>query len=227
MRYEKSNIIKLMDGHMLVSIKKRISILLAGFILISFCIGFMRMLDLGVDPFGASLLGISGITGISFGTLILLSSIPMLIFIFIKKRTLIGMGTIIAMFVIGYLIDFFYFIMSNLISAELSLPVRVVLLVVTLMILAFGCALTITADLGLITYDAIGIVFEEMTGGKIKFRWIRLGMDLFFAVLAVVLGATVGIATALTVFMIGPFVNFFRDRLQSVTRKWFDNNVKR
>jgi len=214
------NVIKLIDGRMLVSIEKRIPLLLLGFILIGFCVGFMRLLDLGIDPFGASLLGISGITGVSFGTLMLLSSIPMLIFIFAKKRTLIGIGTIIAMFAIGYLIDFFYFYMSNLISIELSLPVRIGLLVITLMILAFGCALTITADLGLITYDALGIVFEDMTGGKIKFRWIRLGMDLFFAVLAFVLGATVGIATALTIFIIGPFVNFFRDKLQVATKHW-------
>ncbi|MCL2427428.1 MAG: hypothetical protein FWD05_13965, partial [Oscillospiraceae bacterium] len=165
---------------------------------------------------------ISGITGVSFGTLMLLSSIPMLIFIFIRKRTLIGIGTVIAMFAIGYLVDFFYFIMSNLISIELPLPARVGLLIVTLMLLAFGCALTITANLGLITYDALGIVFEDMTGGKIKFRWIRLGMDLFFAALAFVLGATVGIATALTVFIIGPFVNFFRDKLQNATKHWFD-----
>jgi uncharacterized membrane protein YczE len=174
------------------------------------------------NTFGASLLGISSITGVSFGTLMLLSSIPLLIFIFIKRRTLVGIGTVIAMFAIGYLIDFFYFFMSNLILIELSLPVRVGLLVVTLMLLALGCALTITADLGLIAYDAIGIVFEDMTGGKIKFRWIRLGMDLFFAVLAFVLGATVGIATALTVFIVGPFVNFFRDKLQSSTKHWFN-----
>jgi len=215
------NVIKLIDGHMLVSIKKRIPLLLMGFILIGFCIGFMRFLDLGIDPFGASILGISGIVGVSFGTLLLLSSIPMLIFIFIKKRTLIGIGTVIAMFVIGYLIDFFYFLMSNLASVELSLPLRVGLLIVTLMLLSFGCALTITADLGLIAYDALGIVFEDMTGGKIKFRWIRLGMDLFFAALAFALGATVGIATALTAFIIGPFVNFFRDKLQAATKHWF------
>ena len=216
------NVIKLIDGHMLVSIKKRIAILLAGFILIGFCVGFMRVLDLGIDPFGASILGISGITGISFGTLMLLSSVPMLILIFIKKRTLIGIGTVIAMFAIGYLVDFFFFVMGNLIAIELSLPIRVGLLIVTLMLLALGCALTITADLGLITYDALGIVFEDMTGGRIKFRWIRLGMDLSFAVLAFVLGATVGIATALTVFMIGPFVNLFRDRLQAATKYWFE-----
>jgi len=216
------NVIKLIDGHMLVSIEKRIPLLLAGFILIGFCVGFMRLLDLGIDPFGASLLGISGITGVSFGTLMLLSSIPMLIFTFFKKRNLIGIGTVIAMFAIGYLIDFFYFFMSNLITVELSLPVTIGLLIVTLILLAFGCTLTITADLGLITYDALGIVFEDMTGGKIKFRWIRLGMDLFFATLAFMLGATVGIATALTVFMVGPFVNFFRDKLQVVTKHWFN-----
>jgi uncharacterized membrane protein YczE len=160
------NVIKLIDGRMLVSIEKRIPLLLLGFILIGFCVGFMRLLDLGIDPFGASLLGISGITGVSFGTLMLLSSVPMLIFIFAKKRTLIGIGTIIAMFAIGYLIDIFYFYINNLISIELSLPVRIGLLVITLMILAFGCALTITADLGVITYDALGVVFEDMTGGN-------------------------------------------------------------
>jgi len=213
---------KLIDGHMLMSIEKRIPTLLAGFVIIGLCIGFMRVLDLGIDPFGASILGISNIIGLSFGTLMLLSGIPMMVFIFIKKRSLIGIGTVIAMFAMGYLIDLFYFIISNLIPMEMPLAFRIGLLIITLIILAFGCALTITADLGLILYDALGIAFEDMTNGRVKFRWIRLGMDLFFAVLAFVLGATVGIATALTVFMIGPFVNFFRDRLQIATKSWFD-----
>jgi len=194
---------------------KRILLALIGFSIIGFSVSILRVVDLGIDPLGAMCLGISDHTGLSFGAVLIIVQAPLLIIVFIRQKKLIGLGTIMGMFGIGYIVDFFYFIFTNigLVDLTIAFPIRIVLLLVTLVILCTGGSIYMTADLGMIPYDSAGFVFEDMTGGKVKFKWIRLGMDGACAIAAIILGATVGIASATTVFLAGPLIAFLKPRV--------------
>lgn len=195
----------------------RIVLALVGFAIIGFSIALLRLVELGIDPFGAMNLGLSAITGMSFGTLLLISNVPLFILMFVKKRELIGVGTVIGMFGVGYIIDFFYLLLSGVVDAtSFSLMIRVLLLVIALVVLAIGASSYMTANIGMVPYDAFGIVIEELTHKRVSFKWARIGQDFFCAVVAFVLGATIGIATLLTVVCIGPLVSFFRGKFDTL-----------
>jgi len=194
---------------------KRILMACGGFTIIGFGVAIMRVLELGVDPFGAFAVGLSNLSGLSFAIILLLLHSPIFIVMLWKTRRLIGAGTVLGMFGIGLMVDLFYYAVRLLPMeiAGLHLAVRLVILAAMLVIFSFGIALYMVADIGIVPYDAIGVVAEDLTGGRLKFKWVRLTMDGICALAAFLLGATLGIATVLTVFCLGPFISFFRERL--------------
>lgn len=202
---------------------KRVLLALLGFTVIGFSVSILRVADLGIDPLGAMCLGISDHTGLSFGALLIIVQSPLLLMVFIRQRKLVGLGTIIGMFGIGYVVDFFFFIFTNIgvVDLTIPLPIRISIMLIALVILCTGASIYMTADLGMIPYDSAGFVFEEMTNGKLKFKWIRLGMDASCAIAAILLGATVGIASAATVFCAGPLIAFLKPRVGKLLENKF------
>jgi len=188
-----------------------------GFILLGLGVAAMRAIYLGVDPFGALAIGLSIQTGLTFGMILLLLHIPVFIVMLCKARRLIGAGTIIGMFGIGFVIDFFYLIIQRMpfVVSELHLALRLVLLAIALVVFAFGIALYMVSDIGMVPFDAIGVITEDLSGGRIKFRWVRLTGDVLCAGAAFLLGATLGVATIVTAFCLGPLISFFRDRIRA------------
>jgi len=177
-------------------------------------IAAMRVVNLGLDPFGAMILGISNNTGISFGTTTWIVHSPIFVIMLFRARRLIGVGTILGMFVVGYAINFFYHIASVL-ELEPGLLLRSIGLVIALVIFAFGIALYMVADVGTVPYDSCGVMIEDATNGRVKFKWGRISMDGICLIVAFVLGATLGAGTVLSVFCLGPLISFFRRRLET------------
>ncbi|MCL1788044.1 MAG: hypothetical protein FWG38_08660 [Defluviitaleaceae bacterium] len=211
-------------GQGAAALAKRVVMCLLGFLTIGFGIAFMLVVDLGIDPFGAMNLGLAARTGISFGTWIWLCHLPVFAVMLWRGRRLIGIGTILGMFVVGYAIDFFSFLASLTFLAEWQphFVVRLALLLVALIIFSVGIAMYMVADIGTVPYDSCGLMIEDATGGKFKFRWARVMMDGICAVVALLLGVTLGLATVLTVFCLGPFISFFRGKIRAfVVRRVF------
>jgi len=198
-----------------MTLVKRTTMVLLGFIIMGFGIASMRVIDLGLDPFGAMALGFSELTGLSFGTVLWICHAPVFLVMLWRARRLIGIGTVLGMFVVGYAIDFFYFIASltPIMDMQPHMAVRLAALVIALIIFSFGIALYMVADIGTAPYDACGIIIEEATKGKVQFKWGRVMMDGVCAAAAFLLGVTLGIATILTVFCLGPFISFFRGKI--------------
>lgn len=104
-----------------------------------------------------------------------------------------------------------------------SLPIRLLCLIVGIVIICFGSAFYMTADLGVSTYDAVAIVLS----GKwkvAKFKFCRIGTDLVCIILGIAIflcgGGTigqiptiVGIGTIITAFFMGPLIEFFNDKI--------------
>lgn len=179
-------------------------------------IGMLLFLDLGLDPFASFIMGVSNITGLSFGTTMLLGQGVFIIPVFWKKRDAIGIGTVIALLLGGYVIEFFANLWYLIFPAELFLAWRIGLLFVALIFFAFALAALLFADFGIAVYEGLGLAIEEMTNGKFKFKYNRITTDAIATALGFLFGATVGIATVATVFLVGPLVDFFKRKLEKV-----------
>lgn len=197
---------------------RRIMMSLSGVIICAISVGIFKIAALGVDPFQSLMSGLDKLISIPFGTLYVIVNLLLLTFSLVVDRHNIGIATFINLFLLGYITQFTYDYLQTVI-ANPSMLVRMLCLLVGIVIICFGSALYMTADLGVSTYDAVAIVLS----GKwklAKFQYCRIGTDLVCVVAGTVIfligGGTVaqiptivGVGTIITAFFMGPLIEFF------------------
>ena len=105
---------------------------------------------------------------------------------------------------------------------ELSLAGQVVLFAGAFILLCFSASLYITADLGVSAYDAVALILtNKFHLGKFKF--VRITTDVVCVAVGVAcyilscgtkgLETVVGVATIITAFGMGPFIDWFNRKL--------------
>ena len=172
-------------------------------------VGFFSYSVMGLDPFQVFAHGLWNLTDLQFGTWYLILNACMLVVIFIVNRRKIGLGTLINLFLLGYVAEESEAVILRAFP-ERSLPLRAVMLVIGIVILCFASAMYYTADLGVSTYDAIAITLAECAP-KCPFRVFRIATDLICVLVGWSLGAAVGAGTLVTAFFMGPLIDFFRN----------------
>lgn len=202
------------------SLLKRIAMVCIGVLLIGFAISLSVYANLGTDPCTCLNLGISGIIGMDFGTFLLLFNCIILVFTFLLARHLIGIGTIINMVSIGFLVDFFRGVFVYILPSQPSVLFRVFVMLCGIAILSFAAALYIYPQLGVSPYDSIGFILAERT--HIQFRWCRIFCDVLAVLIGFLCGSIVGVGTVITAFCIGPLIKYFGDQLQIKIPLQFD-----
>ncbi len=186
--------------------QKRVFMTIAGVLITGFSVGIFNFALFGMDPFQVFAHGIWHHTTIGFGTFYMIVNLLMLIGIFFMDKTKIGLGTVINIFLLGYVVQFSSWLFNVLIPAP-SLIIRSVALIIGILVICFGSALYFTGDLGVSTYDAVALIMTEKKVAK--FQYCRIGTDLVCTLTGFLLGATVGIGTLVTAFFMGPIIAFF------------------
>jgi len=200
------------------NIGKRTAMSLFGVIICAISVGIFKIAALGVDPFQSFMAGLDSIVPISFGTLYVITNAVLLLFALVFDRHYIGIATFINLFLLGYITQFTYSYLQTVI-VDPSMPVRVICLVTGVVIICFGSAFYMTADLGVSTYDAIALIICN-TWKKGKFQYVRIITDLICVGIGVILfiaaGGKVsdiptiaGVGTIITAFFMGPLIEFF------------------
>ncbi len=197
---------------------KRIGMSLFGVIICAISVGIFKIAALGVDPFQSFMAGLDALVPIKFGTLYVIANAVLLLFALIFDRHYIGIATFINLFLLGYITQFTYEFLQTVIVNP-SMVIRVLCLVIGVVIICFGSAFYMTADLGVSTYDAVALIIVN-TWKKGKFQYVRIITDLVCVALGITLfllagGAVlqiptiVGIGTIITAFFMGPLIEFF------------------
>lgn len=212
--------------------KRRIAMSLFGVIICAISVGIFKIAALGVDPFQSLMSGLNQLIPISFGTLYVIVNAILLLFSLVTDKHNIGIATFINLFLLGYITEFTYEFLQT-IFINPSMIVRVACLVVGVVILCFGSAFYMTAELGVSTYDAVAIVcaYKWKLG---KFQYVRICTDLVCVIggIAVFMigGGTlgqiptiVGVGTIITAFFMGPLIEVFNVK---VARPFLQKNEK-
>jgi uncharacterized membrane protein YczE len=201
---------------------KRVAMSLFGVIICAISVGIFKIAALGVDPFQSFMAGLDSIVPISFGTLYVITNAVMLLFALIFDRHYIGIATFINLFLLGYITQFTYEFLQKIIVNP-NIGVRIACLVIGVVIICFGSAFYMTADLGVSTYDAVALIIVN-TWKKGKFQYVRIITDIVCVILGVTLfmlaGGTIGniptiagVGTIITAFFMGPLIEFFNVKI--------------
>lgn len=185
---------------------------LIGVLVAGISVGLFRRSAFGTDPFQVLINGISNhITFAGFGTVYMCINLLMLIAIFFLDKHYIGIATFINIFLLGYVVQFSDDMVGKIIGDAPSMLTRILLLIAGIVILCFASALYFTADLGVSTYDAVSLIMTDKKLGK--FKYLRIGTDIFCVIVGFLLGGIVGVGTLVTAFFMGPLIDFFNKKI--------------
>lgn len=203
-------------------LKRKIAMSLFGVIICAIAVGIFKIAALGVDPFQSFMSGMDQLVPIEFGTLYVIVNVCLLAFSLIFDRSRIGLATFINLFLLGYITQWTYAYLQT-VFVNPSMVIRFACLAVGIVVICFGSALYMTADLGVSTYDAVAIVlsYKWKLG---KFQYIRICCDLVCVILGTVIfligggkvsdiPTVVGIGTIITAFFMGPLIEFFNVKI--------------
>lgn len=170
--------------------------------------------NLGSDPFNVLVQGIfyslsqkAGLAFLTHGTVHIAMCFLIILVLLIADRSYIKIGTLLCMIFGGPIIDMFTILLTPLFAGLQSLPVKLLMLVLGCVILAYGMTIVIKSDCGTGPNDLVSIALSDKL--HIKFSIMRIVTDGLFVLIGFLLGGSVGIGTLVCVFLIGPVAGIF------------------
>ena len=197
-------------------LSRRFIMMISGIIILSISCSSFRLCELGTDAFTCMNLGISGFLNMQFGTWQLIWNTAVFIIVFFTARHCIGIGTLFNMVFIGYISDFICWGITDVMKVRMTLPLKVLALAIAIITVSIGASLYMVADLGVSPYDALAIIAEEKSRGKIQFGKARIATDAAAIIIGTVfcllsggnLWLIIGAGTILSACLNGPLIQF-------------------
>jgi uncharacterized membrane protein YczE len=178
---------------------RRLLQLYAGLVLYGFSMALQIQATLGLGPWDVFHEGVSERTGLSFGTVVIVTSVFVLL-LWIPLRQRPGIGTLSNVVVVGLAAD----AGLALIPEGGSLSVRITMLTAAVFLNAVAGAAYLGARLGPGARDGLMTGLVRRTGGSVA--RIRTGIELSVMTIGFALGGTVGLGTILYAVSIGPLL---------------------
>jgi uncharacterized membrane protein YczE len=186
--------------------RRRLAQLYAGLVVYGASMALQIRSGLGLDPWDVFHQGVAERTGLSFGTVVILTGgVVLLGWLPLRQRP--GVGTISNIVVIGLAVD----ATLALLPRAGSTPVAVTMLLVSVGLSGVACGAYIGAGLGPGPRDGLMTGLVRRTGGSI--RVVRMAIEVAVLAGGAALGGTVGVGTVVYALSIGPLVHVFLPRL--------------
>lgn len=191
----------------------RVVLLLIGLWITHLGVTLFLQTNLGSDPFNVFVQGLFRAipwpewAGMTHGRVHLLVSLLIMVVLLVVDRSYVGIGTVLCMALGGPIIDVYTLWLAPFLNETLPLAVRVPMLAVGCVILAFGMTIVIRSQAGTGPNDLVAVVLSDKSGKP--FGPVRIGVDLTFALVGFALGGVVGIGTIICAFLVGPAAQLF------------------
>ena len=202
----------------------RILILMIGLTIAHLGVTLFLLTELGSDPFNVLIQGlfrtISSLTEWSFlshGRVHIAVSLLIILLLLLTDRSYIKIGTVLCMVCGGPIIDFFTLLLTPLFDKISALPLRILVLAVGCVVLAYGMTIVIKSDAGTGPNDLVAIVISDKL--RRKFSVVRIIVDVCFVTVGWLLGGTFGIGTIICAALVGPVAGFFLPHNQRIIER--------
>lgn len=183
---------------------KRVPVFLSGILLLSLGLYMLKIVGLGMGPWGVFHTGLEELTKIPFGWIIQIVGVIILIGSIIFVKVKVGIGTLLNVAIIGPLI--YQIGIINTFEPNTIIE-KVILFTLGLLMMTFGRSLYISANLGSGPRDGLFVGISRIT--KINVKYVKPMVEFVALVIGVLLGAKVGVGTMIVIVSSGYLVNFF------------------
>ena len=194
---------RMIDFKRIFNVQGKMAFSVIGIVLISLGITICNIGQVGTDPFTAMNMGLADALGLPCGSFQLLMNLAILSAVLVVDSSQLGIGTLINMVAVGYLIEFFTWALGGLplIGGLLGGAIH---LVAGTLVFTLGISLYMKTRMGVSPIDAIAPIAAARTG--LPFAACRVAQDLLVMGVALIAGGPVGAFTIVSAFCIGPLI---------------------
>lgn len=188
----------------------RLVFLFCGLTIAHLGVTLFLLANLGADPFNVFIQGLNHLMrgfNLTHGIIHMCISFMIILVLLVADRKYIKAGTIICMFCGGPIIDFFMWLLNGLDIGNMGLMIKIPVLILGCVILAFGMTIVIKSEAGTGPNDLVAVVISEK--GHFNFGLTRVITDGIFVLAGFVLGGKLGIGTIICAFLVGFVADFF------------------
>ena len=186
----------------------RLVLLFVGLVIAHLGVTLFLLAELGADPFNVLIQGLrllvvrTGLFAPTHGTVHVCVCFLIILILLIVERSYVKAGTLVCMFCGGPIIDFFNWLLSPLGIGGAALPLKLAVLTLGCIVLAFGMSLVIRSEAGTGPNDLVAVVISEKSG--VRFGIVRVATDFLFVLAGFLLGGKFGVGTIICAFLVGP-----------------------
>lgn len=199
----------------------RIVILMIGLTIAHLGVTLFLLADLGSDPFNVFIQGIFrtlqkyvSFPLLTHGNTHMVISFLIILILLMVDKSYVKIGTVLCMFCGGPIIDLFSLILTPLFQAFPFFVLKIIMLGIGCVILAFGMTIVIKSDAGTGPNDLVAVVISDKL--KKNFSIIRVIVDFSFVIIGFLLSGSFGIGTIICAFLVGPVAGFFLPKSENV-----------
>ena len=153
-------------------------------------------------------MALSDCVGMAYANFLVLINLAVFVIEIIFGRKFIGAGTVVNALFLGYIVTFFYNLLSNGIGIPEVMWQKLIVVCIGVVVCSFGVSMYQTPDVGAAPYDSMSLIMA-MRKPSISYFWHRISTDALCAIICFLAGGIVGIGTLLSAFCLGPFISFF------------------
>ena len=203
-----------MKSHNMVFSIKNIGFYTLGSIIIAFAVIMMKRSNIGLSSWDTLHFSLNALTGMSFGTAVILVATVFLIFVTVANKDIKYVMMFIPIFFVGFVVDIFDLYLFNNFLPEASLQ-RILTYTLGLVLLPFGGTLLIISTFPAGVFDEAMLTFMRLFKTN-KIIMVRVIMEMSAVTLAIILGFIAGIqfgmvniGTLIFSFTVGMFINIY------------------
>ncbi len=170
---------------------KNILIYISGSIIISFAVVMMKKSNLGLSSWDSLHFSLHALTGISFGTAVILVATVFLIFVTVMNKHIKYILMFIPIIFVGYVIDIFdLYVFINFMPHDIIIIILTYL--VGLILLPFGGSLLIISTFPAGVFDEAMLTFMRLFKTD-KLVLVRSSMEVSAVISAIIIGSIAGV----------------------------------
>ena len=154
----------------------------------------------GVDPFSLFWEGLTNVFPITIGQANLITNAFLLVVVVLIDRKQLNVGTIVNPLILGVFTDLVMKAMTQPVQFELQVAYSIV----GVILLGVGIGIYSAANIGKGPYDAFSFSITKLF--NLNFVYVRIAIDAIFFIIGFALGARVGVAALVAVFMMGKII---------------------
>lgn len=190
----------------------KLLMVLTAVVLTALSVSLYLLTGFGADSVSVFNAGLARTLGVTVGMTSLGFYFIVIIIAAILHRSSIGIGTLLALVVVGPGIDVFSALLSPYITPETPLPVRLAFFFIGFSILAFAVALFLSARSGISPADILPVMVSEKA--ELPFRWCKVCFDVIVVGAGIALGGAFGAGTVLMALCSGPAIQFLKQQIE-------------